>query len=107
MSSAFYILSPDREPVPCNYHAWEEWFADPKNRKVAQSQIHGFVVSTIFLGLNLFLVDAPRLYETKVFRHQEELVSRRYVTWDEAIAGHNRIVENLAHDHPEGHHHGQ
>lgn len=99
MRHAFYILNADREPVPCDFLTWHNWFQFPENRKIAQAQFYSFVVSTIFLGLDLTLSGVPLLYETKVFLHQEELASHRYATWDEALAGHNGIMASLAHQH--------
>lgn len=81
---------------------WALWLEDPAHRRVAWTDIgHGAYVSTIFLGIdhNWAAHGPPILFETMVFvptdigtdplhHHQD-----RYCTWDDAVAGHWRIVE--------------
>ncbi|MEH2201208.1 hypothetical protein [Nostoc sp.] len=52
-------------------------------------------ISTVFLGLNhQWLPNKPPLiFETMVFGGQIDYQQIRYSTWDEAVAGHQAIVE--------------
>jgi hypothetical protein len=94
---------------------WALWYATA-DRIVEKTDIGSFHVSTVFLGLNHRFGDgAPLVFETMVFRpataaeKQRSLIKnlskveiegdalqmRRYSTWDEAMAGHNEIVQEL------------
>lgn len=72
---------------------WARWF-ESANRVVLQEKIGDFWVSTVFLGIdhNFNPAGQPLLFETMVFG-DDELEQRRYATWDEAVSGHNEIVE--------------
>jgi hypothetical protein len=94
-----YILV-GHEPVPePDLFAWAAWF-ETADRHVALDTVGGYHVSTVFLGLdhNLFGDGPPLLFETMVFHLAgggEDLDMERYTTWDEAVAGHARIVAAL------------
>lgn len=69
-----------------------------ENRRVARSQVNGFTISTVFLGLNHAFGDGPaEWFETMVFGAGtlDEEYTRRYTTWEEAEDGHLKIVEVL------------
>lgn len=61
---------------------------------------HSFTVSTIFLRIDhAFPGGPPILFETMVFnkkklKHMIELDSDRYHTYEQAITGHNEMVNN-------------
>ena len=60
---------------------------------VEKTELFGgeIVVSTVFLGLDHGWGDGPPvLFETLVFPDTKRM--DRYCTWDEAVAGHERIV---------------
>jgi hypothetical protein len=77
---------------------WGEMFQDTESRRVGQREYIGvYEVSTVFLGIDHgFSGGAPLLFETMVFgdgpRDGEQY---RYATWDEAEAGHKRVVAEL------------
>ena len=61
-------------------------------------------MSTVFLGLDHQWGDGlPQIFETMVGRHNPEEYEgieceghmERFSTWDEAVAGHKRIVEDI------------
>lgn len=68
------------------------------DRQVALTRLaDGVEVSTVFLGLDHnWLGDerGPQIFETAVFGFAPDNVQikRRYSTWDEAAAGHEKIV---------------
>ena len=83
---------------------WAKWF-ETANRTVEQTKVCGFLVSTVFLGLdhNWSSERLPILFETMIFEDNErhstafEDYQERYCTWDEAVVGHHaavRMVKN-------------
>ena len=84
---------------------WAEWI-EKADRHVAQTDIDGIWVSTVFMGLdhNWRGVGAPILFETMVFDHSVNDEDRwveiegyfaRYSTFDEAERGHQEIVARV------------
>lgn len=78
----------------------QEWSAAFKDRRSHQSLItleHDQVrVSTVFLGLNHnFYGGPPLLYETMVFGGDLDQECRRYHTREEAMKGHEEMVQEV------------
>lgn len=82
----------------------EEWaskFEDDDDRRVAETTVGIFWVSTVFLGLNHAWGGGPPLiFETMVFnqdseREFEDVFCERYSTEEEALAGHKEVVARL------------
>lgn len=99
-----YIIDNEHRPIHVtDSKMWAQWLATHDTR-LKQENIGPYRVSTIFLGVDhnhfrLFLGDGagpPILFETMVFNvigHDISLaVQERYETWDEALAGHERIA---------------
>lgn len=97
----FYRLDPDtHEPIPCDdlvevgrhMPTQESW-------RVAATDLSPDVwVSTVFLPIDHnFMGDGPPvLFETMVFvRGEAAEYQRRYSSWDEAVRGHEEIVEHM------------
>lgn len=79
-----------------------EAFRDLDTRDVATTVVGGYRVSTAWLGVDHGTPDAPRLFETMVFRGargRTDLAQARYATEAEARAGHvamcQRVYERL------------
>lgn len=92
-------------PVPVEeVHDWARWYKTA-NRRVSETFVGGKRVSSVFLGLDHNYLNHygknPLLFETLVFENGEseayadDIIGDRYSTWDEAVAGHNRIVKML------------
>lgn len=96
MIKTFYILDNNFNVVETeDINLWVEEM-DHLKRMVAEHYIDGFRVSTVFLGTAHGFLGRPAFFETMVFDQNIEVVfSDRYTTWDEATAGHNRIVEYI------------
>lgn len=65
------------------------------DRHVADEMIGDTRVSTVFLGIDHQFGDGPPLlFETMVFSSNQDLdeYCDRYATWDQAAAGHQKIV---------------
>lgn len=92
--SNLYILNGDREPVPVpDTQTWAEWYATA-DRRVALDTGHNYRLSTVFLAISYGTVRGlPQVFETMMFQVAGDGPDRtaRYGTWDEALAGHERI----------------
>src|SRR5260370_22766253 len=86
---------------------WGEFFESAR-RRVALTEINGWVVSTVFLGINHAFFGGALWFETMIFLDEDkpapfdenerleawrENQQMRYATWDEAVAGHAQFVE--------------
>jgi len=74
---------------------WADWF-ETADRQVAQEDIAGIWVSTIFLGLdhNFLGKGDPLLFETMVVLPDGGIGKmRRYFTWAEAEKGHEEVAD--------------
>ena len=90
------ILDHDRKPVPCDdVIAWADWMeSGPRN--VGRDSVDRCTVLTNFMGTDLsFGLGRPKWFETMVFAPDADLVLGRYGSWDEAAAGHARVVGAL------------
>jgi hypothetical protein len=88
-----YILNEQGEVVPCeNTLTWAKWF-ETADRTVAKTQGQGWMVSTVFLGMDHQFGDGPpMLWETLVFGGPLDGEGDRYATAEEARAGHETWV---------------
>lgn len=103
-----YVLE-GHQPVPISDTLeWAKWFENYDNRHLASDHINGYRVSTVFLAIdNTIGRMVPLLFETMIFSDTEttespilhtkfpkslENYTRRYATWDEAIAGHQEAL---------------
>jgi hypothetical protein len=92
----FYILDGHTPVATDDVLEWGRMF-ELKNRRVKDDQIGAYWVSTVFLGVDHNYGDGPPLlFETMVFVEGKDVgTCVRYATWDEALAGHERICERL------------
>lgn len=88
-----YILD-GHTPVKCDMMTWARWFetADRHVRDTIQGDVR---VSTVFLGLDHGFGGPPLLFETMAFVGHDSVELDRYATWDEAEAGHARMVAKV------------
>lgn len=97
------VLDEDGNVIPVTFMQWAVWFEHNKQRFIQQDHLWGFMVSTVFLGLNHEYLNGPPLwFETMVFdrwhgdynfisdRPQDhvDIYVMRYTTLKEALAGH-------------------
>ena len=89
-----YILV-GKEPQMVSIVEWGAWF-QTEDRHVAKTDLpeHDAEVSTVFLGIDhLFGSEGPPLlFESMIFGGEYDQEMERYSTWDEAEAGHYRLV---------------
>lgn len=88
-------------PVPVSDSELSHGFDDPCGKRVALTRLrerHARTeVSTVFLGVDHQFDPTlpPLLFETMIFGGPNDHERWRYGTWDEAAAGHERIVAAL------------
>jgi len=92
----YYILV-GRETVNVDtVLAWAKWFEEAQ-RHVSETRIGRIYISTVFLGLDHSLFDkgCPLLFETMVFQGPMDSEMDRYSTYEEAEAGHKKMVKRV------------
>ena len=111
------ILDENHNVIPVrSWQEWSEWSEKAYQktgislRRVAETTINGWWVSTVFLGLNHGFGGPPLWFETMVFEDKDSppppetgnkihaLLNEmqwRYATWTEAKEGHETIVEMI------------
>jgi len=92
--SGKYILV-DGEPVAePDLLKWGRWFEQADNeRRVAETFVGDVRISTVFLGLDHGWGKERLLFETMVFGGAHDQYQDRYPSRDEAVAGHQQVVE--------------
>lgn len=90
----YHFILAGRETFPVSdYMQWAVQFEDSAKRRVAQDEVNGARVSTVFLGLNHQFGDGPPLlFETMIFGGWHDQYQDRYATWDEAEIGHAQAL---------------
>ena len=76
---------------------WAQWF-ETAERHVAEDVVEGFRVSTVFLGLDHGFRHRgpPVVFESMIFSPDGDAEAmERYTTWEEAEAGHARMLQGL------------
>ena len=94
----WYMLDENKNPVPVETPlGWGDNRKIDTQRRVAETKFpNGTWVSTVFLGLDHnFNGGTPILFETMVFPKDDwgELDCERYCTYNEAVEGHQTMVE--------------
>lgn len=96
----WYILDENGDPQP-EMDALKAglWFETSGNKRfLAKTEVNGWTVSTAFVctDMNHFGEGPPILFETMIFQGNEwKDFQERYATKEEALAGHQRIVEEF------------
>lgn len=93
----YFLEGKEVIPVTSNegFINWSIWF-ETAERSIGREEIKDLVVSTVFLGLDHSYSGAPILFETMVFGGPMETeLCARYETYDEALAGHKEIIEEI------------
>lgn len=90
---------------------WGIWHEDINNRRLKQTLVFdGTIrVSTVFIGIDMgwgfsHANHQPHVFETMVFDDAQggialDSYTQRYAEWDDAMIGHEQIVDMLRH-HP-------
>lgn len=91
-----YILNGKKPVLEPNIMKWGKWFQDTPNRTVKKSNVGNVKVSTVFLGVDHgYDGKEPVLFETMVFGGSMDEEMLRYKTWEDALYGHNQMVESV------------
>jgi len=95
-----YILK-NCQVIEVDLLTWGIWIGKIKNKRIAQTYIDDYRISTVFLGLDhRFESEGPPiLFETMVFKNSDDdysdLEMERYSTYSEAEQGHQRMVDKV------------
>lgn len=98
-SDYYYMLDENKNPYKCTLREWGEWFQNSRGddrRRVAENEIDGNRISTVFLGMdnNLWGKGKPLIFETMVFdKEGNDIYMERYSTWQESEIGHEKAKE--------------
>lgn len=92
----YYIMNDQHEAIPVrDVIEWGKWF-ESADRHVAQDEIDGHRVSTVFLGLdhNHSGEGPPILFETMIFKENDmsDEYQTRCSTWEEAEIMHREAI---------------
>ena len=85
-----YILDENGAPKEAGLSEWAMWF-DMAGRDIKKTQVGDIKISTVFIGLD------GELFETMVFGGKLDEQMERYDTREEAIKGHEKMVERVKH----------
>jgi hypothetical protein len=96
----------DKEGKPLELFEWAHLLEDMDYRRVGETQVGAWWVSTVWLGLDhnfsLSAEATPLIFETMVFKRPcpkdeqgRDYFCDRYATLADAIAGHEDIVDKL------------
>lgn len=88
----------DRQGKPIDFKEWARLHSNLDYKRVARTHLtHKTLVSTVWLGLDHgFTGGPPVIFETMVFygKNDDEPMWR-YHTEEEALAGHQKVVDDL------------
>ena len=93
----WYKLNKDKtvEKLPGDTYPTDSFF-ESEDHVVGKDIIDGQLISTVFLALDhSWNGGPPLLFETMIFDGPHDQYMKRYSTYDEALKGHNKIVEVL------------
>lgn len=104
--SEYYILGGEdgRTPIQATMEEWSAWEMDARKtqasfdrmKRVWLTNIGGYRISTVFLGLNHgWMSEHPLIFETLADGPEGWEEMERYSTWEEAELGHFQIVEEI------------
>ena len=95
-----FYLNEDKTYRPCTYGEWTQqlkYMRETKTKHVASTDVNGYWVSTVWLGLDHNAHGGPPLlFETMVFEGRNSRMEEyccRYSTWKEAESGHKEAVQ--------------
>lgn len=88
-----YILEGHIPKLTNNILEWAQWYENA-DRHVANEEINGVTISTVFLGLDhSFDGGKPLLFETMIFGGAHNDYQERCSTWKEAEVMHQKAMD--------------
>lgn len=92
-----YVLNDELKAIAVDYKGLEEYLknnGDPV-KHIAFNYVGNILISTIFLSVNCQWKqgEPPLVFETMVFGGKFDEHQTRYSTYEQAVAGHQAIVE--------------
>ena len=90
-SGMLYIVKDGQAVCEPDALTWAEWFT-AADRLVARTMVGDMRVQTDFVGINVYVSDPPRVWETMIFGGRWDGYQERYSSELEARAGHEKAV---------------
>ena len=101
----YYILDDDKNVIPASLMEWASFFENTDDERIVKrTEINGFRVSTVFLGLDHGFNGLLDIFETMVFKGKDFAnveYCERHSTWKAAEKGHERAIEWVKNRLPE------
>lgn len=85
----------DRDGLPIGADRFSELIMDDEYRVVAHHREAGYLVSTVWSGLDPRMADPPAIFETMILGPDRDDYQDRYATERAALAGHDRAIAYL------------
>lgn len=109
MRHQHYILE-GQKTVPVDVITWATWFESHREERILKRTHlpNGLLVSTVFLGLDHNWSSDPNdpahIFETMVFLNDSlsEIDTERYATYEEALQGHDILLNKHSNQLKEG-----
>lgn len=95
LNNADYFILKNRQLIPCDFLTYANWYENnPQERIVSKTKIKQTEISTVYIGKSTLLnVDLP--FETMVFGGEYDGEQKRYATFEEAMIGHQKMIEKI------------
>lgn len=90
----FYVLRGTR-PVRATPSEFDDFFEHTQNRRLALTKVNTVTISTVFLGVDQCPKRSGLLFESALLIEKKAEGLWRYRSWEEAIDGHNSIVNQV------------
>jgi hypothetical protein len=93
----FYLLDGDKKPYNVTLEESYKLYDNPEMKITKQEYIGNILVSTVFLGTDHSFGESeiPVLWETMVFGGHYNEYQRRYTSHEDALKGHNEIINMI------------
>lgn len=90
-------LDEDNNVIPCLLEEWIQMYESKEcddRRRVGSNKIHGYYISTVFLGLDHGFGQNHLFFETMVFsNNKSDVYQTRCSTWKEAEEMHKKAIQ--------------
>ncbi len=91
----WFILRDRTIVVEVDEDTHSEWMLNIENRRILHTTANGILVSTIFLGIDMGIIenDSPLVFETMIFDGTDSSIRR--ATLSDALADHAAFVTSI------------
>lgn len=89
-----FILNDNNEVIPATLLEWGQFLeSSAARRRIARDEVNGFLISTVFIGLDHSFDNTLDIFETMIFKgDKSECYCDRYSNWKDAEEGHKKAI---------------